>query len=55
MLGRLPAEKGAPRSATPLGDPRDQGCDLVQGWLYGKPRPIGEICAELDSETSIYT
>lgn len=31
------------------------GVHYAQGWLYGRPKPIGEICAELNSETSIYS
>jgi diguanylate cyclase (GGDEF)-like protein len=30
------------------------GVHYAQGWLYGRPQPIGDICAALDSETSIY-
>jgi diguanylate cyclase (GGDEF)-like protein/PAS domain S-box-containing protein len=26
------------------------GVDYAQGWLYGKPRPIAEVCAELDGD-----
>jgi EAL domain-containing protein (putative c-di-GMP-specific phosphodiesterase class I) len=26
------------------------GVDYAQGWLYGKARPIAEVCAELDGD-----
>jgi diguanylate cyclase (GGDEF)-like protein len=26
------------------------GVHYAQGWLYGRPRPIAEVCAELDSD-----
>jgi diguanylate cyclase (GGDEF)-like protein len=31
------------------------GVHYAQGWLYGRPKPISEICAELDADPSVYS
>ena len=31
------------------------GVHYAQGWLYGRPKPISEICADLDADPSIYS
>jgi sensor c-di-GMP phosphodiesterase-like protein len=30
---------------------RDQGCDLVQGWFYGKAEPAGNLSTWIDRDT----
>jgi EAL domain-containing protein (putative c-di-GMP-specific phosphodiesterase class I) len=31
------------------------GVHYAQGWLYGRPKPISEICADLDADPSVYS